>query len=310
MIFLTLGIGALQVFLDKGQQEDWMASSMIRKLAVVTVVGLILLVIRELTTDNPIMDLRAFKYRNFSAGTVQAFVIFMVLYGSIVLLPIFFQNILGYSAVEAGYATVPQGLGTMAGMLVAGLVAEYVDSRWLIAGGLVLATWSYGAINLSIGAHDLWLPQFFQGAGASFVFVPLTTITYDKMPKKDLGNASAIFNLVRNIGASVGISFVTTLIARHAQTNTSVLGAHVTQLDSASQRLMAGTRAMFISRGVDSFSSTKKAGAMIFGMIQQQAWMVSFTSVVHLLGILFLLILPLVLLMRKPSHKGESVPMH
>jgi DHA2 family multidrug resistance protein len=310
MIFLTVGIGALQVFLDKGQEEDWMASTLIRRLAVAAAIGLAALVIRELTTAEPIVDLRAFRFRNFAAGTTQAFIIFAVMHGSTVLLPIFCQSILGYSSYMAGLATVPQGMGTMAGIVLAGLVAPYVDQRWLIVCGLVLAgaaTWSYGAINLAIGPQDLRLAQFLQGAGCSFVFIPLTAVAYDKIPKKDVGNASSIFNLVRNIGGSVGISFVTTMIARRTQANTNVLGGHVTPLQPASQRLIAAATSLFAARGFDPFSAARKAYAALFGMIEQQAWMLSFNSVVHLLGALFFVILPLAFLMRRPAKSGSTV---
>lgn len=311
--FLVVGVGALQIVLDKGQQEDWFSSDMIVRLTIAMVLGLALFIFRELTTDEPVVDLCVFGRRNFFAGVVQATVISMILYGTTMIIPMFLQTILGYPALEAGLATVPRGCGSILAMILAGAIVGKVDGRLMMSAGLIIggwSTWSLGNINLGAGPGDLWWPQFWQGISMGLVFVPLTTLTYDRIPKEQLGNATAVFNLLRNIGGSIGISYITTLIARHTQVNTNVLGAHIHSLNPVSARLIDGARGLFISKGFDSFTATSKVYASIFGMIQQQSWMVSFVGVVRLFGILFVVVLPLILLMRKPAHQSGATPMH
>ncbi len=310
---LALGVGALQVVLDKGQQEDWFSSHMIVVFTALTVIGFLLFVIREFTTEHPVVDLRVFRYRSFAAGTVQMAVVGVVLYGTTVLIPIFLQTIMGYPAVDAGIATLPRGWGSIAAMALAGFLVSKMDARLVMFAGFSIggcATWMLGGINLAAGPQDLLWPQFFQGVSMGFIFVPLTTLTYDRISKKEIGNAAAIFNLLRNIGGSIGISYVTTIIARRTQANTGILGAHVTLLNPVSGWFVSGTRGLLMAKGQDYAGASSRAYAMVFGMIQRQAWMLAFNEVVHLLGILFFLMIPFILLMRSPSHTGVSMPLH
>ena len=310
---LALGVGALQVVLDKGQQEDWFSSHMIAILTAITVAGLSLFVLREFTTEHPVVDLRVFRYRSFTAGIVQVTVVGVVLYGTTVLIPIFLQTIMGYPAVRSGMATLPRGVGSILAMAAAGFLVSKMDARWVMFAGFVIggfATWMLGGINLAAGTLDLFWPQFFQGISMGFIFVPLATLTYDRISKEEIGNATAIFNLLRNIGGSIGISYVTTVIARRTQVNTNVLGENVTLLNPMSQWFVGGTRGLLMAKGQDYAGASSRAYAMVFGMIQRQAWMLSFNEVVHLLGILFFLMIPFILMMRRPSHTGGSIALH
>jgi DHA2 family multidrug resistance protein len=307
--FLVIGIGSLQVVLDKGQQEDWFSSNLIIRLSVLAVIGLVLFVIREFRTEQPVVDLRAFRDRNFSTGVLMGFVTSLILYGTTVIVPLFFQTMRGYPAMQAGIATVPRGIGSMLAMVIVGGFLGKLDGRPLMALGLVIAgwsTWGMGYSNLSVGSGDLWWPQFWQGISMGLIFVPLTTLTYATIAKEKMGNATSLFNLLRNIGGSVGISVVTTIIARHTQTNTAILGSHV----HSSNRMATAAQGLFISKGFDFAIAAKMALASIFGMIQQQAWMLSFIAVAQIFGVLFVVIIPLVLLMRKPQHHGGGMVAH
>ena len=311
--FLALGVGALQIVLDKGQEEDWFSSHMIMVLTALTIAGLSLFVIREFTIEHPVVDLRVFRHRGFAAGIVQVTVIGVVLYGTTVLIPIFLQTIMGYPSVDAGIATLPRGWGSIAAMAAAGFLVSKMDARLVMFAGFLIggwSTWTLGGVNLAAGPQDLWWPQFFQGISMGFIFVPLTTLTYDRISKEELGNATAIFNLLRNIGGSIGISYVTTVIARRTQVNTNILGEHITLLNPMSEWFIGGTRALLMSKGQDYAGASSRAYAIVFGMIQRQAWMLAFNDVVHLLGILFFLMIPFILLMRRPSHSGGSIPLH
>jgi DHA2 family multidrug resistance protein len=311
---LALGIGALQIMLDKGQEEDWFASHFILTLAIITVVGLLWFVIHELRESDPVVDLRVFRVRTYSTGVFLMTVLGFVLYGSIVLLPIFLQTLLGYPAVQAGLAMLPRGLGSFLAMPLVGVLMSKVEPRKLLFVGFLVAAysmWDLGRINLNAGYWDVFWPQFIQGTSMGFLFVPLTTITHDPIAKERMGNATSVFNLMRNIGGSVGIAAVTTMVTRHTQTNTNILGANVTPYNLVTSEMFEAARAGMIARGMDFYSATQAAYAALFGMVQRQAAMISFVSAFRLLGIMFLCVIPLILIMKAPRHKaGSGAAMH
>jgi DHA2 family multidrug resistance protein len=305
---LAVGIGALQIVLDKGQQEDWFSSSLITTLAVLSAGCIVALIIHELMTENPVIDLRVFKARSYAVGVFLMTVLGFVLYGSMVLLPIMLQTLLGYPPLEAGIAMAPRGLGAFFMMPLTGLMTGRFDARKLLAAGLVIGgstlLWLAG-LNLQAGYWDVFWPQLIQGVGMSLLFVPLTTVSMDPIPRERMGNATSLFNLMRNIGGSVGIAVTGTLLARHSQATTSTLGTHVTMYDQASQSMFTQLRAGFIAGGADAVTATNRAYAALFGMVQRQAAMVSFVGLFQLLGVMFLALLPLVLIMRKPKGGGH-----
>jgi DHA2 family multidrug resistance protein len=311
--YLALGIGALQVLLDKGQEEDWLSSDFIRVLLVMTICGLAFFVVRELRTSQPIVDLRVFKVRTYATGVFLMTIVGFVLYGSIVLIPIFLQTLLGYPSLQAGWALLPRGLGAFIAMPFVGMLMSKVEPRKLLFMGFLVAAysmWDLGNINLNAGYWDVFWPQFIQGVAMGFLFVPLTTITHDPIPKERMGNATSVFNLMRNIGGSVGIAMVTTIVARRTQSNTNVLGANVTLFSPAAQQMLAAARAGFMAKGMDAYTATRAAYAAVFGMVQQQAAMLSFVGTFRLLGLMFLCVIPLIFLMKKPRHAGGGAAMH
>ncbi len=305
---LSLGMGALQIMLDKGQEKDWFGSHFITILAILAVVGLFGFVINELLENQPIVNLRVFENRSYATGVFMMTVLGFVLYGSTVLIPIFLQQLLGYSALDAGWAMLPRGLGSFIAMPFVGILMSKVEPRKLLAIGFAVAAyslWDLGKVNLNAGYWDVFWPQFIQGLSMGFLFVPLTTITHATIPKEQMGNATSIFNVMRNIGASIGIAMVTTIVARHSQTNINILGANVNPSNPASQQMLQAARAWFMSHGMDAVTATKQAYAALFGVLGQQASMVAFIYAFRLLGLMFLLVMPLILLMKKPTHKAE-----
>ncbi len=311
--FLALGIGALQVMLDKGQEEDWFGSDFIRVLLILTICGLVFFVIRELVVRHPIVDLRVFKVRTYATGVFLMTVVGFVLYGSIVLIPIFLQTLLGYPALEAGWAMLPRGLGAFLAMPFIGILMSKIEPRKLLFVGFLVAAysmWDLGRINLSAGYWDVFWPQFIQGVGMGFLFVPLTTVTHDPIPKERMGNATSVFNLMRNIGGSVGIALVTTIVARHTQSNINILGGNVNPYSPSTQQMIAAARAGFMARGMDAYTATRQAYGAVFGMVAQQAAMVSFVGAFRLLGIMFLVVVPFILLLRRPRHAAGPAAMH
>jgi len=304
MGLLVVGIGALQFVLDKGQQEDWFASNMITTLAVISVVALVALVVYELTTLHPIVDLRLFKDRSYAVGVFLMTVLGFALYGSLVLLPIMLQTLFGYSSLAAGEAMAPRGIGSLFMMPLVGVLTAYIDPRKLLTMGLIVggATMLWmGNINLQAGYWDFAWPQVLQGLGLSLLFVPLTTVSMATIAPERMGYATSLFNLMRNIGGSIGIAVTGTMLARRRQAFGSLLGEHITIFDPTTSQVLAQLKAAFLARTGDAVAATNQAYVVLYGMVQRQAAMVSFVMIFRLLGILFFVMIPLVLLMRKPQ---------
>jgi len=306
--YLALGIGALQIMLDKGQEEDWFGSDFIRVLFVLCVVGLVLFVIRELTTDHPVVNLRIFKNRTYSTGVLLMTVLGFVLYGSTVLLPLWLQTLMGYPALQAGMAMLPRGLGSFLFMPIVGILMGKIEARKLLAAGLIIASFSLyqlSKLNLNAGYWDIFWPQLLQGTSMGLLFVPLTTITNGPIPKEQMGNATSLFNLMRNIGASIGIASVTTISSRHMQMHTNALTQNITPYSSVAQSTLEAMKQAFMARGMDAATATQQANAAAFGMVQQQAAMMSYIDTFFLLAVMFVACLPLILIMRRPSKGGS-----
>ena len=310
---LALGVGTAQVLLDKGQEEDWFASHWMVALAVLSVVGVTAFIVREIRTRDPVVHLRVFKDRTYAAGVFLMTVLGFVLYGSMLLVPIFLQTLLGYPAVNAGIAMAPRGLGSFLMMPVVGTVLGRFDPRKVLAVGLMGASWTLYALsklNLQAGYWDIFWPQFIQGAALALLFVPLTTATMDPIPKEEMGNATSMFNLMRNVGGSVGIASATTYLYRRQQFHTHVLGGHVNPFRPQVQALSRGLQSTMMAHGADPTTAMHQSYAAIWGMVQRQASMQAFVDTFRAMGVVFLLVLPLLFLMKRPKHSTKGAAMH
>jgi len=310
---LSIGMAALQIMLDKGQEEDWFSSHFIVWVAAAAFVGLGAFIINEFIQEHPIVNLRVFKERTYAVGVTLMTSLGFVLYGSTVLLPIFLQSLLGYSAYDAGVAMLPRGLGSFIAMPVVGVLMSKFDPRKLLAIGFTVAAfamWRLSHINLNAGYWDIFWPQFIQGTSLGFLFVPLTTVTHDPIPKSQMGNATSLFNVMRNIGGSVGIAMVTTIVTRVTQSNSAQMIRNVTQFNPAATAMFEAARRGFIAKGSDPVTATQQAQAALFGTVQQQAAMLANIHAFRFLGILFLAVTPLILLMKKPGGKGGAPMAH
>jgi DHA2 family multidrug resistance protein len=303
---LALGVGATQIMLDKGEQEDWFASTLIFALLIAGCVALVAFVIRELRTRHPVVDLRVFRHATYSMGVLLTTVLGFVLYGSLVLLPVMLQTLMRYSAVEAGIALAPRGLGSFIAMPLTGLATDRFDPRKLVGVGLLLGAYSlfwFSWLNLEAGYWDLFWPQFFQGFAVGLLFVPLTTVTMGAISREEMGNAASLFNLMRNLGSSVGIAVVTTMLTRRRAFHVETISSHVSQYSDVSAERLGQLQAYFISRGADAGTALQRAYAAIHGMIQREAAFLSFVDAFYLLGIVFLVMIPLLFLMRRPGQR-------
>ena len=310
---LAVGIGSLQLVLDKGQQEDWFSSAWIIWTLILAAVMLVMFIVREMYTADPVLHLHVFNERTYSSGVVLMTTLGFVLYGSLVLLPLFLQTVLGYPAIEAGIAMSPRGIGSFIAMPLVGALVGRVDPRKLLSCGLVggaITLFALGSLNLQIGYWDIFWPQFFQGISMGFIFVPLTTVTMSRIPKQELGNATSIFNLMRNLGGSVGIASIATMLSRNTQTQYNILGAHVSAFDARTRMLLEQIRTGFISRGLDFSTATNAAYLVLSGMVSRQAVMVAFVQLFRILALVFVIVLPLVFIMKRPKPAQAPVAAH
>ncbi len=296
---LAIGIAALQVILDKGQESDWFGAVWIRWAALVSAVTLISFVIWELRTPAPLVDLTILKNRNFAIGTILITMMGAIIYSPLTLLPEFLQTLRGYPAVVSGLAQSPRGLGSFLMTPFIGYLTGRVDARRLIAVGFIIAGISiflFGNINLDIGIGNIALPNFLQGVGVSMIFVPLATISTGALPNEQIGGGTGIYNLMRNIGGSIGISVVTTLLARDAQAHQTTLAAHITPYDPAVHTRLQALQNAFAARAGE-VQGHQKALAALYGNLVQQSTLLAYIddfrwlaliSISCLLGVFFL----------------------
>jgi DHA2 family multidrug resistance protein len=307
---LAVGMGALQIMLDKGQEDDWLGSRFIVTLAVIAGIMLPAFVIRELWVDQPIVRFRLFRYRSFASGIGLVTALGFVLYGSLVLLPLFMQTLLGWTAVTAGIWTSPRGVATAFCLpLVGYLLGKGLDARKMLVFGFVVASmafFGYSHMSLQSGTWDILMHQINQGLGMAFVFVPLTTLTMDPIPKAEIGFATSLYSVTRNIGSSVGVSFITTFVARRSQLHQSVLAAHLTPGSLPSEQFLGQAGRLFFNGGSDPSTAGLQSLALLYATLQQQAQLLSFVEAFRIMGFMFLGIVPLVLLMRR-ARRGQPV---
>jgi DHA2 family multidrug resistance protein len=277
---LGLALGLLQLILDKGQEDDWFAAEWIRWAAAGSLVAGVAFFFREWKAKHPLVDLSVWRNRNFLTGTSLIFITGAVLYSTITLLPLFLQTLMGYTALDAGYALSPRGFGAIASMLVIGRITKKVDNRLLIFFGFVvvaISSYWFGHITLTMGMASIVWPNVLNGVGVSFIFVPLTTMAMGTLPPRQIGNATGIYNLMRNIGGSVGISIVTTFLARDAQVHQAMMAAHLSASNPAlQQRLHQTTAALTPTYG--AHEAISRAYQLIYNSVLGQAQLWSFVD--------------------------------
>ena len=297
---MTLWLGTLQLVLDKGQEADWFAAPWICWTAAVSTLALVAFIVRELTDHEPIVQLRIFRDRNFAVGTLITGTYGFVLYAATAMLPLFLQTLMGYSALQSGLSVSPRGLGAMASMVTVGLLVRKIDARYLMAFGFALlgaSTWMLGNISLEIGMSSVVIPNILNGFAMGFVFVPLTTVTLSRLRKQEMGNATGIYNLMRNIGGSVGIATVTTMLVRGSQIHQSTLAADAGS--PLASELVRGLQARLFLQGADRFTAHHKALGMIYRSVQQQSALMAYADNFRLIAILAFACIPLLLLFQR-----------
>lgn len=306
---LALGLGCLQVVLDRGQEEDWFGSRFILAMAIASGLGMVLFVVWELLRDDPIVDLRLLANRTFAVSNLLMLMLGFVLLGTTVLLPELVQQLYGYTATDAGLVISPGGLTILVLLPLVGRLLGVVDVRAIIAFGLVVSIAALFNMGYfwpgSSYAQFMWA-RVLQGVGLAFLFIPINTVAFSDLPRAASSNAAAIINLSRNIGGSIGISVVTTGIARGGQAHQVTLIEHVTPESPIYHALLDRLVSSFIREGLPASEALRHAEAQIYLQVQQQAQLLAFLDDFRWLALAFLVLLPLVLLL-KPLPGGRSV---
>jgi len=310
---LIIGMCALQVVLDKGQEDDWFSSSLINGLSVTSFLALSAFVIWEWRRADPIVDLRMLADRSFGIGSLLMFMLGFALMGTTVLLPLFVQTLLGYTAEQAGMVLSPGGFATMLMMPVVGALSGRVDARLLIAiglGGTAIAMFHMTGFDLSVDFSTLGWARVYQSLGLALMFIPINTAAYQGVPPEKNASASAIINMMRNIGGSVGIAVLTTYIARREQANQVTLVRHVTPYSIQTHQMLQQLQSIYLAGHASAAGALHQAQAELYAMVQSQAAVLSYIDAFWLVGAVLLAMIPLVLLLRKPQRGGAQSPAH
>ena len=301
---MAIGLATLQLILDKGQEDDWFGTPWIRWAALISASSLIAFIVWEKHAKNPIVNLRVFANRNFAVGTFLVVLVGMVVYVPATLLPQFLQELMGYTALDSGTAQSSRGLGMMLLIFPVGYLTSRVDSRRLISLGFLIVGFSIfwlSRLNLDMAIGNIQFPLFLQGLGMALVFVPLTTTAMGMLTNEQMGNATGIFNLLRNLGGSVGISLATTFVARHAQMHQTVLAARVTPYNAAYQARLQAINAL------PGPHHPAAAIAGIYRTVVLQATTVAYVDTFRWLALLCVVCIPVIVLFKKVQSRGPVV---
>ena len=311
---LTLGLAFLEIFLDEGQRRDWLASQLIFASAIIAAVMLVALVFWELRQKDPVVELHLLRDRNFAISTVTMFVLGFVLYGSTMLLPVFLQTLLGYTALRSGMVMSPGGMAVLVLMPLVGVLITRVQARWLVIVGMAVSAaglFLMSGFNLDVDFRTAMWARVVQNAGLAFLFVPINTMAFVSIARAKTGYATGLINLARNVGGSAGIAMISTLLARRTQFHQSRLVAHLTPYDPRYREMLDGATGMLAAKGASAADAAQQAYGLLYGMVQRQAAMKAFIDSFWVMGCIFLAVIPLMFLMRKTAPaKARATAAH
>ncbi|MHB8216849.1 MAG: DHA2 family efflux MFS transporter permease subunit [Candidatus Sulfotelmatobacter sp.] len=310
--FVALGLGALQIVLDKGQRDDWFESHFIVILSLIAAASLIFVIFWEWHHKDPIIDLHLFRDRTFGISNLLMFMLGFALLGSTLLLPLFMQTLLGYSAEQAGLALMPGGFTIMLLLPLVGFLLSRYSPRWLLVFGLVVLSASLfhmAGFDLAIDFRTAATARVFQAIGMAFLFVPINTAAYAFLPRDKNNAASGLMNLARNIGGSVGISLVTTMLDRRTQVHLNDLSRNLSSTNPALRSLLQGATQAMQAHGASAAFATRQAYALIEGTVQREATMLAYIDDFRLLAFAIMAMIPIVFLMKK-GKPGGGIAVH
>lgn len=308
---MTVGLASLQVLLEEGERDGWFGNPFILALTVVSAVALAAFIVWELRTPAPVVNLRILTDVTFAAGTLIIGIVGLVLFGSLILLPLFLQDLLHYDATQAGLALMPRSLVMVLMMPVAGMLYNRLGVYAMLPFGLAVSAFAglmMSHFNLDSGPVQILLPQLIQGVGFAFMFVSLSTATFSTIPRPQMQGAAGLFNLVRQLGGSLGTAIVITLLDHRTTTASAHLVRYASPYNPTFMRWWQAIQAGLVARGGDPATAHRQALAVLQRLIGQQAAVLAFDYVFAIVGAVFLVCLPLVLLMRRGREAGEAAP--
>ena len=306
---LAIGLATLQTVLEEGQTWDWFSSDLIVWLSIISFVCLVCFLVWESRTPSPAVDFTVLKDPSFATGTVIGGVLGLSLFASMFLLPLFMQELLGYTATQSGLMLMPRALAMILFMPIAGALYNRVGPKVMVGSGLLIA--GFGAMmmsrfSLDIGEEGLLVPQVIQGAGFCFVFVALSTAALSGIPRSRMTAATGLYNLIRQLGGSFGTAIFATMLERDQQSNRSVMVKFATPYNSVFQNWMLQLQQLFQSIGSDAHTASMQSLKVIDEMMSQQAAMLAYDRAFFIIGALFFICVPMVLLLRAPSRIGHA----
>jgi DHA2 family multidrug resistance protein len=305
---LAVWLATLQIVLDKGQEADWLGAVWIRWFMVISAAAMIGFVAWEFTVEHPLVDLRILKSRNFRTGLMLMTVIGVILYGTTAELPLFLQTLMGYPALQSGYAMSPRGVAAFFTTFVVGQLVGKIRVRWLLCFGftmLAVSAFLLSGLNLQVSMACVIFPLVLNGMATSFIFVPLTAATMSQLRQGQMGSATGLYNLMLNLGGSIGIALVTTLVARGAQAHQSLMVGHLTPADPVfTQRLHAAQHAL--ARQTGPVTATHQAYGLIYGTLNAQAHLWAFVDTFRVFGLIVLCCLPLIFLFKRVQNAKKT----
>lgn len=307
-ILLIIWLFVLQIILDNGQKSDWFGASWVRWSATVVAITFVAFIIKELVVKEPIVDLKVFKDKNFSIGTVLHFVIGAVLYSTLAILPLFLQQLMGYTATLSGLAISPRGFGSLTGLVICAILANRVDQRWVIAAGMLILAFSnilFGTLNLQISMGNIILPNVICGVAFSMVMIPLMTISFVTLKNNQMTNATGVFNLAKSVGGAIGTSAVSTMVSRMSQVHQTHL---IRNLTYSNPGFVEKLNAM--QSGIAALSghalSAAKANVMVYKQLVQQSTLMAYMDCFKIYAAMLVLLTPLIFLFQKVKYKKQK----
>jgi len=304
MLFLVVGIGALQTVLERGHRLDWFSSTEVRVLAASAAFSIVAFIVRELNCDHPVVDLRILKHRCLAVGCAYGAVLGVGLYGSIFLFPVFSQNLLRWSAWQSGLAILPSSLGSAAIMLFVGHVVWYAGPRRVVICGVLIFICSMFFMadwTLQSGWYDVIWPQVLRGVALGCIFVPMSTSTLRALPPADVAQGAGLYNLFRQLGGSFGIAVLVTILDQRATIHRTNLVSKMGLLDPMAANTLSGMTTAFAQRGLDPVTAHQTALGALDRLVNAQATALAFADAYWGLMLLFVIALPFAVLIARES---------
>ena len=294
--------------MDNGQKSDWFGSSWVRWSATVVAVTFVAFIIRELVIKEPIVDLKVFKDKNFAIGTVLHFVIGAVLYSTLAILPLFLQQLMGYTATLSGLAISPRGFGSLTGLVICAFLANRVDQRWVIAVGMLILAFSnilFGTLNLQISMGNIILPNIICGVAFSMVMIPLMTIAFVTLKNSQMTNATGVFNLAKSVGGAIGTSAVSTMVSRMSQVHQTHLIRNLTYSHSGFVEKINAIQSGIAMLSGNALSAAK-ANVVVYKQLIQQSTLLAYMDCFKIYALLLVALTPLIFLFQKVKYKKSK----